>query len=56
MIKHVLSDGREVKSIEGMVIPATGRTAAVYNLAAEFLSNHPEIIHQKKEAETNATV
>ena len=55
MIKHVLADGREVKSIEGMVIPATGRTAAVYNLAAEFLSNHPEIIHKTKEAKTDAT-
>ncbi len=52
MIRHILSDGREVKSIEGFVIPATGPTATVYRIAAEFYKNHPEAIYQKREEKT----
>ena len=35
MIKHVLADGTQLKSIEGRIIPPTGKTAAVYRLIAE---------------------
>ncbi len=34
MIKHVMADGRELDSIEGIVIPTTGPTAAVYQIIA----------------------
>lgn len=37
MIKHVLADGTELKSIEGRMIPPTGKTEAVYRLIAELL-------------------
>lgn len=37
MIKHVLADGTELKSIEGRTIPPTGKTEAVYRLIAELL-------------------
>lgn len=37
MIKHILADGTELKSIEGRTIPPTGKTEAVYRLIAEFL-------------------
>lgn len=49
MVRHILADGREIESIEGFVVPATGPTAAVYRIAADFLQNHPEIVHQDKE-------
>lgn len=39
MVKHVLADGTELASIEGFVIPATGKTEAVYRLIAEFIRN-----------------
>lgn len=39
MIKHVLADGTELKSIEGRVIPPTGRTEVVYRLIAELFVN-----------------
>ena len=55
MIRHILSDGREVESVEGLVIPPNGPTAAVYRIAAEFIKNHPEITYQNKEERTNAT-
>ncbi len=32
MIKHILADGTELKSIEGRTIPPTGKTEAVYRL------------------------
>lgn len=54
MVRHFLADGREVKSVEGLVIPPTGPTAAVYRIVAEFLQDHPERIHQKKEGKANA--
>lgn len=37
MIKHILADGTELKSIEGRMIPPTGKTEAVYRLVAELL-------------------
>lgn len=55
MVRHILADGREVKSVEGLVIPPTGPTAAVYRIAAEFIQNHPEIIHQNKEGKADGT-
>lgn len=37
MIKHILADGTELKSIEGRTIPPTGKTEAVYRLVAGLL-------------------
>lgn len=37
MVKHVLADGTELKSIEGRTIPPTGKTEAVYRLIAELV-------------------
>lgn len=37
MIKHILADGTELKSIEGRTIPPTGKTEVVYRLIAELL-------------------
>ena len=54
MVRDFLADGREVKSVEGFVIPTTGPTAAAYRIAAEFLQNHPETI-QKREGDTSET-
>ncbi len=53
MIRHILADGREVKSIEGFVIPPTGATAVTYRMVAEFIKNHPEIY--QKQQKTNIT-
>lgn len=39
MIKHILADGTELKSIEGRTIPPTGKTEAVYKLIADFLAS-----------------
>lgn len=39
MVTHILADGTELKSIEGRVIPPTGKTEAVYRLIAELLVN-----------------
>ena len=49
MIRHILADGREVQSIEGLVVPNTGATAAVYRIVAEFAKNHPEATKHKEE-------
>ena len=54
MIRHILADGREVKSVEGLVIPNTGATAAVYRIVAEHARNHQEAVHNKEETK-NAT-
>ena len=35
MVKHILADGREVKSIAGKVIPTRGYTEAVYRIVLE---------------------
>ena len=35
-IHHVLSDGRRLDNIDGFVIPNSGLTAAVYQIAAEL--------------------
>lgn len=52
MIKHILSDGRELESVEGFVIPSTGPTAAVYRIAVDFARNHQQAAHEEVE---NAT-
>lgn len=54
MIRHILADGREVQSIEGLVVPNTGATAAVYRIIAEFAKNHQEAVHNKEDKK-NAT-
>lgn len=47
MVRHILADGREVKSIEGFVVPASGPTAAVYRIVSEFTKSH--VIKKNKE-------
>lgn len=41
MVNHILADGRKVKSIEGMVVPPSGKTAAVYNIVAGITMRQP---------------
>ena len=53
MVRHILADGREVDCIEGHLVPNEGATATVYRVVAEFLKNHPEIVH--KEVQVDAT-
>ena len=55
MVRHFLADGREVESIEGMIVPPTGETAAVYRIVAEILKKNPKKKQQSKEEGTNAT-
>lgn len=43
MIKHVLADGTELTSIEGRVIPPTGKTEAVYRLIAQYLVDRQNV-------------
>lgn len=51
MIKHILADGTELKSIEGRTIPPTGKTEAVYRLIAEFLiSSRPSRAAEESKA------
>lgn len=51
MIKHILADGTELKSIEGRTIPSTGKTETVYRLIAEFLiSSRPGRAAQEPKA------
>ena len=54
MIRHVLADGREVESVEGLVIPTTGATAAVYKIVADVVMNRLEATKQNKEEKSNA--
>lgn len=55
MVRHILADGREVDSIEGFVIPNTGRTAAVYHIVAEISRKYLRENNNKKERrEANA--
>lgn len=54
MIRHILADGREVKNVEGLVVPHTGATATVYHIVAEHARNHPGVIRNKEETK-NAT-
>ncbi len=55
MIRHILANDKEVKSIEGMVIPAVGATASVYQIAAEFVRKHIEAAYKKEEKRADAT-
>ncbi len=54
-IRHVLADGRVVDSIEGIVVPNTGATAAAYRILAEFAKNRPENIYQGRERKVCVT-
>ena len=49
MIRHILSDGRVVESVEGLVIPPIGPTATVYRIAAEFLEKQQKRACSEKE-------
>lgn len=53
MIRHTLADGREVQSVEGLVVPHTGATSAVYRIVAEHAKNHKEV--KNKEETKDAT-
>lgn len=46
---HILADGQQVENIEGMIIPNTGATTAVYRIIADFAAKHPEVQHVKTE-------
>lgn len=49
MVKHILSDGREVESIAGKVIPTKGPTEAVYRIVLDFAKRRDN--QQKKDKE-----
>lgn len=55
MIRHILSDGREVESVEGLVIPTTGPTAAVYKIITDYVNKRAETSPKNKETMTDAT-
>lgn len=38
MVRHFLTDGREIDSVEGKVIPPTGETAAFYHIVAGIVN------------------
>jgi hypothetical protein len=46
LIKHILADGTELESIEGRMVPPTGKTEAVYRLVAELLISSRSIQEQ----------
>lgn len=50
MVRHILADGREVSSIEGFVIPKTGRTEVVYKIVANIMRDRHEKAIAEKEA------
>lgn len=54
MIKHILADGTELKSIEGRIIPPTGKTEAVYRLIADFLTSRNPSTAEKRPRESRA--
>lgn len=54
-IRHVLADGREVESVDGIIVPTTGATAAVYKIVAEFANKHSETVLKDKEEVKTAT-
>ncbi len=37
MVRHFLSDGREIDSVEGKVIPPTGETANAYRIISRII-------------------
>ena len=49
MVRHILADGREVKSIEGLVVPNSGAAAAVYRIVTEFAKKHQTKATNKEE-------
>ena len=48
-IRHILADGREVESVEGLVVPHTGATAVVYRMISELAKNQKEVEKLKEE-------
>ena len=55
MIKHVLSDGRTLDSIEGFRLPYTEATAAAYRLLAGRLEGGGQIERKAMETRYEAT-
>lgn len=51
---HILADGQQVENIEGMIIPNTGATTAVYRIIADFARKHPEVRERGTERSKNA--
>lgn len=51
MIRHILSDGREVESIAGFVIPPTGPTATAYHIVEQFARRKQAEATYSKEVE-----
>ena len=45
MVKHVLSDGRRIESVDGYVIPSIGRSEVVYRIIKRV---HAEGKQQKR--------
>lgn len=37
MVRHILADGTVLSSIEGHVVPPTGKTEVVYQMLAEII-------------------
>lgn len=55
MIKHILSDGRALDSIEGFCLPYTAATATAYRLLAEFLEGGGRVEPGTKKTRYTAT-
>ena len=55
MIKHVLSDGRTLDSIEGFRLPYTEATAAAYRLLAGLKEGGGQIERKAMETRYEAT-
>lgn len=45
MVKHVLADGRRIDSMDGFIIPSTGRSEVVYRIIKRV---HAESKQQEK--------
>ena len=52
---HILADGQQVENIEGMIIPNTGATTAVYRIIADFVAKHPEV-HERNTERTKEAI
>lgn len=52
---HILADGQQVENIEGMIIPNTGATTAVYRIIADFAEKHPEV-HERNTERTKEAI
>lgn len=54
MIKHILADGTKLDSIEGIIIPASGDTEAVYRILDGFAKRRAQATNKAKEERTHA--